>query len=379
MLPILVLAHTAEPGFIERTVSGEALLIRQETVFVAPVSGKLVQSVKEGERVRVGTPIAQISNPRTARAFDEQISVIDQRIAEFDRANGLRVSALEQALSGLDTTIMDAFGEARRVLATNDTDRLGVLDKILGEAVVKRGETRVDLDRLDSVRKEMVQERQRLIELARKATNLIEAPSPGVVSFVLDGLERQFAIGKTEGLTSRAVFTAQPKAEESKTGDEVKAGKPILKIIGLDQVHLAMPLKLDDLMDVATSQTVRVKSDSFGSKTYPARVVSITDPGADGYGVVVVSLSPFPEEAFQLRRVKVDLIKDRREGIVVPEQCLTERNGETGVYVIFKTMAQFRRVTVKARHEGKVVLSGIEPGVEVIKNHWLVRDGLKVR
>lgn len=377
--PLLVRTCTAEPGFIERTVSTDAIIIRQETVFAAPVSGKLVLRVKEGERVRAGMPIVEISNPRASRVIDDQINQVNQKLAEFDRLNGSRILSLEKACRDLGLKIRETVAEARKSAALGDYERLLTLDLLLRDTVQKRAEAAADLERLDTLRNEIVAERQRLADIAKKANNVVEAPSPGVVSFWVDGLEKAFSTVKTEGISPRAVFTAQPKPAESRTGDEVKAGKPLFRIVVPDQVYMALPLPANDLGDVVASQAVRVRSDALESKIIPARVVSVTDPGSDGFGVVVVSLSSCPEEALRLRKIRVDLIKDRHEGLVIPQKCLTEKNGETGVYIVYKTMAYFRKVTIKAQDNGKVVVEGISPGVEVITNHWLVHEGLKVR
>ena len=243
----------------------------------------------------------------------------------------------------------------------------------------KRAGAREDLGRLDSARGDILAERQRLYDLAKKVSNVVEAPSPGVVSFVLDGLERTFSTTKLDGISARAIFTSQPKPEESRSGDEVKAGKPVFRIIALDQVFLALPLGASDLADVVASQTVRVRSDSLGAKPLSARVVSVSDPASDGFGVAMVSLGSCPEEALCQRKITVDVIKDRREGLIIPKQCLAQRNGDVGVYVVYKTMAYFRKVTVKAQESSRVIVEGISPGVEVITNPWIVREGLRVR
>ncbi len=379
ILPVVVLSATAEPGYLERSVHAKALVVRQETVYVAPVSGRLVLLVNEGERVRAGAWVAEISDPATQKAFDEQIEALDRRIAEFERSNASRMSQLVHTMKQFDTKIAESVAEARKATSLNDAARLHELDKIVRDYLDARLTASIDLARLDSVLQDLLAERQRLLELSKKTTNVIVAPGPGVVSFVLDGLERQFAFGMLEGLSARTVFTAQTSSEQSSTGDEVRAGKPILKIMGLDNVQLAVPLKAEDLVDMVAVQHVEVRSELFGLRAYAGKVVSVSEPGIDGYGLVMIGLSSFPEELFRTRVLDVELVKDRREGIVLPEECLIEKNGETGVYVVYKTMASFRKVTVRARIDGKVVVDGISPGVEVIRNHWLVREGLKVR
>jgi hypothetical protein len=140
-----------------------------------------------------------------------------------------------------------------------------------------------------------------------------------------------------------------------------------------------MPLPSSDLADVVVGQTLRVRSDSLGQKMLFARITRVTDPGPDGYGTVAGLIQPCPDELMRIRTIKVDLIKERSDGTILPKECLTQQDGETGVYIIYKTMARFRKVSVKAMDQVNAVVDGVPSGTDVIKNPGFVREGLKVR
>ncbi|MDP2859681.1 MAG: HlyD family efflux transporter periplasmic adaptor subunit [Bacillota bacterium] len=379
ILPFIVRSVVAEPGFLEQSVTSDAIVIRQETVYCAPASGKLILASREGERVRAGTLVIEVKNTQATRALDEQVQQVDQRLSEFDKNNSARFSTLEASMKAVDGDIANTLREARAALLGGDGSKALSLDKTFRESMEKRYEVACDLGRLDVARNEIVDERQKLAELAKKSSNRVEAPGPGVVSFLLDGLETQWNAQKTGGVTARSIFVAEPKKEETRTGDDVRAGKPAFRIVSLDQGAVAVALPAKDMVDVLALQSIRVRSSTLGKESLWGKVQSITDPGGDGFGVVVVSISPFPEEALSLRKIRVDLIKQRNDGMKVPEQCLFKKDGETGVYIIYKTMARFRKVFVKARDGAWAIVEGLSPGSEVITNHWMVKEGLRVR
>jgi multidrug efflux pump subunit AcrA (membrane-fusion protein) len=379
ILPVMVRAVVAEPGFLEQSVTSDAIVIRQESVFCAPVSGQIVLTAREGERVRAGTLVIEVKNTQATRALEDQVQQVDQRLSEFDRNNRARFSTLETSMKALDSDIGNTLREARSAMLSGDGPKVVSLDTVLRELIQKRYDVACDLGRLDAGRNEIVDERQKLADLAKKASNRVEAPGPGVVSFLIDGLETQWKAQKTGEMTARSVFVAEPKQHETKTGNEVRAGQPAFRIVSLDQGAIAVALPAKDMVDVLALQSIRVRCPSLGKDPLWGKVQSITDPGGDGFGVVVVSVSPLPEEAINLRKIRVDLIKQRHEGIKVPIQCLFKKDNETGVYIIYKTMAYFRKVSVKARDGGWAIVEGISPGSEVITNHWLVKEGLRVR
>ncbi len=379
IIPFLVRSVVAESGFLEQSVTSDAIVIRQETVFCAPSSGKLLLTAGEGERVRAGTPVIEVQNTQATRALDEQVREVDEKLAEFDRNQSQRFATLETSIKEVDGSIANTLREARAAMLSGEGSKVLSLDRVFLESMQKRYEVACDLGRLDVARNEIVGERQKLADLAKKASNRVDAPGPGIVSFLLDGLETQWSPLSTGGITARSVFVADPKVAETKTATDVRAGQPAFRIVSLDQGAIAVAIPAKDMVDILAQQSVRVRSPSLSKDELRGKVQSMTDPGGDGFGVVVVSISPLPEEALNARKVRVDLIKQRNEGVKVPEQCLLKKDGEPGVYVIYKTMARFRKVFVKASDGMWAIVEGLSPGSEVITNHWMVKEGLQVR
>ncbi len=85
-------------GHIERSVEAEAVLIRREEVVAAPFTGWTSYGVEEGEEVRAGAPVVELSNPR-ARAVTRLAAPVPGIVSYT--VDGLEAVLVPEALKGL--------------------------------------------------------------------------------------------------------------------------------------------------------------------------------------------------------------------------------------------------------------------------------------
>ena len=81
------------------------------------------------------------------------------------------------------------------------------------------------------------------------------------------------------------------------------------------------------------------------------RIVS----GADGRSIAILQANETPTGFSYLREQHVEIEVDFCKGYYVPEQALTEQNGEIGVFIFENSTVYFRRIEILYRGDGYVI------------------------
>lgn len=269
LLPRLVKAVEARPGQLETVVSGQAAVLREERVLTAPVAGVVRLGVREGDRVRTGTPICQVD----------------------------------------------------------------------GHQVV--------------------------------------SPAPGVVSLVTDGTEGHLRYEPGKSPPAPGVLALKPQPRQLQQGEVVAVGQALARVVDTSQLRLCVVLPPSEVAELAGLARVLVRLP--GGREIVTRPEA-HHPGDDRtYGTITLVTGDWVEELLRVRMVTVEIIKRRATGMIVPRRALVERDGQPGVFVVKKTLAQWVKVEVRGEKEGLVAVEGIPEGSQVITNPWLVREGSIVR
>ncbi|NPV71640.1 MAG: hypothetical protein HPY55_13525 [Firmicutes bacterium] len=378
VLPFLVRTQVVESGAIERVFEADAAVMRRETVYVAAISGRVRFLVGEGERVRTGMTVVEISNPATRKAAEERLAEVEARIAEFDRENRSRYESLRRQVASLDSSISTAARALQGAYSLQDRARMAQAEADLAALIEKRGAALHEIESLDGKRRDIETQRDGVRTLLERAANVLESQTPGIVSYVFDGYEKEFASTRTRDVTARTVFLAQPKPKAVSDQQDVKAGEPLFRVVQADQGYLAVAFPSNRITELGGA-AVRVRVPELGGKTLNTRVVRVDTGPPGGHALVVLELEGLPQELLTLRKSRVSVVTRSTQGVVVPGSAVTTRAGVAGVFIVYKTMAQWKPVQVKAEDGGRAVVDGILPGSEVVVNPWLVREGRQVK
>lgn len=269
LLPYLVRVVEAKPGRLETTVSGQAVVLWDEWVLTAPVAGMVRLRVREGERVRTGTPVCLVD----------------------------------------------------------------------GHEVV--------------------------------------SPAPGVVSLVTDGTEGHLRFGSGTSPAAPQVLGLKPRPHQLRDGEAVAVGQALARVVDTSRMRLCLVLPPAEVAQLANRSRVLVRLP--GGREIAMRPEA-HHPGDDRtYGTIVLASNEWIEELLRVRVITVEVIKERASGLLIPRRALVEREGQPGVFVVKKTLAQWVKVEVRGEKDSLVAVEGIPEGSQVITNPWLVREGAIVR
>ncbi|MFZ5944115.1 MAG: HlyD family efflux transporter periplasmic adaptor subunit [Bacillota bacterium] len=200
------------------------------------------------------------------------------------------------------------------------------------------------------------------------------SPAAGIVSYVTDGLEEIFRPGQLQKLDIEKINKLKEEVIDNSQMDVVEKGKRLCKVVnnleGM-QVFLEFPLELF---------TEPLQKGQALALFFPKLERHITGSILDltGIGETAQVLIAVPEVWYSLineRIIDIEIILEKKEGIIIPEKALVFKNEEPGVYWLRKGFVFWQPITVLAQEDENVIIEGIEPLTEVILNPGLVKEG----
>ncbi|HOV78462.1 MAG TPA: HlyD family efflux transporter periplasmic adaptor subunit [Bacillota bacterium] len=202
-------------------------------------------------------------------------------------------------------------------------------------------------------------------------------PCAGIFCTHTDGLESV--------LDPVNLDTLEPAGFE-KTGDRpvpeggrIEKGKPAFKIIdNLSQVYFFARISKAKFPSGFADKPGWIEA-SWENLPFLMKPVKITDRGEMWEGVFL--LSGHPEKMVHLRKVSFSAITGKLSGFVVPGKALVYRDGEPGIFLVYKMKAQWVPVRIEGELAGKAAISGpdLSENARYVSNPVLIRDKWPVK
>jgi putative membrane fusion protein len=342
-------------GTVEEAVLTDALVIRQEQLVRAPVSGTVIRLVPEGQRVRVGAPVVQIVSgvaaadgaapaPATqqeppaagdlAEAFDQYNVRIYQLARGVNEARGRGDSAEAARLqTELDATARSQWELARQLNGSPGTPPSPAPASEPPPAGAKVAE--------------------------------VPAGMAGMLVYQADGLEEALnpsasAQWKPSWFRTRGVPVLRRTGEGT-----VTAGDPLFKVVDNLTVGLLLVVPAEAVATLPTDGEVQLRFTGRDGLT-SARIARRVQEGSE---VLLHLIAPvLPEELAGRRKVQVSLVLAARTGSVVPRSAVDVRGGLQGVWVWEGKEPQFHPAPVIGGNQQEVVLETDLPiGTRVVR------------
>jgi putative membrane fusion protein len=366
-------------GSVEEGPEVDAVIVRDERVFVSPIAGKVRLLAQEGERVRAGTTVAEVVREDARQTLEPRLADATEELARFDAYARARLEDLRRQ-------------QAVRKIEVENEKRALDLARASGDAKAEK-EHRESLARANAevaaVTTRLEQEEKALREkglaIAAKvrsredayktAVSDLRAEAPGVVSYELDGLEmvltpvsaREISPGRVRSLAGSAVHVTD--------GLEVSQGEPVFRLVDNYRLLLLVPLSGGEADGIASSSvSVKFTSPEVGGGVLRARVIAQSDPAPSGERNVLLEVSGFPQELCRVRRARAKLVTKVAFGLTIPRRAVVQDGDERFVYSPVNLGVVKRPVEIVAAERDTVVVRGLKEGQRVLTNPAIVKE-----
>lgn len=164
---------------------------------------------------------------------------------------------------------------------------------------------------------------------------------------------------------------------ELREGDSVYPGRPVIDVIETGRMELRASVDESDRSNLAVGQSADVTIDTLPGQTFKAKVAALSQLATRGHFLEpTASVSRLFDVTFHFDRFDSPLkagasakvfVEGREipDALHVPRQAVFEKSGKTHVFAKAGDRFEPREVTVVQRTESRVVLEGIEEGVEI--------------
>lgn len=180
----------------------------------------------------------------------------------------------------------------------------------------------------------------------------------GLVSFTVDGLENTLKPDIISNLNHN-YRDFRGKNISVKDGDVVNAGRPLFKIVNNFSLYLMVETPADRISRYRLEDKLWVTFDNMTVVGYVKKIYG-------NMNLLVIILERFPDDLVNQRWVDVTVMTDAFHGVILPRQCITEKDGRVGVYRYIESAIVFWPVKVEGGTATDVVVDGVDRGVEVL-------------
>jgi len=182
----------------------------------------------------------------------------------------------------------------------------------------------------------------------------------------------------------KAPFTGVLGLRQVSPGTLVQPGTPITTLDDIDLIKLDFAVPETYMAEIQTGLTIQATSSAYPGKVFDGVVKSV-DTRVDPATRTITVRAELKNTDHLIRPgmlLKVELLRNPRERIMIPEQAVTSLQDKQFVYLIdAEGKAQRTELTSGIRREGKIeVLSGINVGdTVVIEGSFKLRPGAEAK
>lgn len=353
-------------GIIEEYIQSSVVIIRDEKLLApSAIEGRYIAEIREGERTPAFSSIALVMN-ETSDKLLKDIEDINSKIVKAKMEKAEKTDFFSDDLAKLDE---DIGVEVRELIVACNLRSFSDMAKYrneIGKIVEKKAEI-VGANSTDSYITSLQKQKDDIQNRINSNTVEIKSDTSGVVSYTVDGFEKQLTPAMLKKLTPGELDSIAAKYSEITAGNgTIKAGMPAAKIIKGTELYLAAAIPADQAKAFKEGGSINLRINGTNIET--TGIVNNINNSADGRKVIVVRITRGVDTLSSQRIVSVDFISKTEEGLKVPLKCLRDISADgdrARIMLIRYNVAVNRNVEILCRDDEYAIISS--PGDEVNK------------
>jgi putative membrane fusion protein len=309
-------------GNLEDSINAEGYLFRKEYVLKSTQKGIFFSDVNEGERVQSFSRIVSILSDKNKELLLD-LNQKDQKLIEYHRQISKKSGVVSYEVQKVDDYISKKMEEIVLADNSNNISRIVGLKAEIESLIKKKVQIISSLGLKDDFFNKIKEERNMIKKNIDSNTSEISAPSSGMVSYMVDGLEdkltfenmRNFKPWDLRNLTNNTIFLVP---EDS----NVEENKPIAKIITDNEYYISIILKSTVKDGLVIGKDVKVRIIPI-NRTITGKIDYISEEN-DGEVVMFIKVDRALAETSSFRKLNISIIKSAYSGFKIPIKSLIE-------------------------------------------------------
>lgn len=303
-------------GTVEATVDAEAIVVRRERVYTAPVAGQVRRLVEDGQRVRVGaTPVQMVTGAAAALVAETPALPRSQSEARHE-------------MDDLSAQIYALAIQVNEAKYAGEADQAANLQAELDRLSVRQGELAGQLSQTEPAAPVAAPAPAPAGNAPAGLTD-VTVEGSGVLVYQLDGLEQALS-GAAAADWNPAWFRRLAPAPRRIGQGNVAKGAPVFKVVDNLSLGLLLVVPEASLARLASDGELQLRFPGRSAQPVSGRVVRRV--AEKGEALLQISAGVVPEELTELRRVRVTLVMASETGMIAPRSSIDVRDGQQGVW-----------------------------------------------
>ena len=328
-----------EYGKVSLEESAIGYLIREETIVKGSnYENGIVQIKSEGEKVAKGEAVF--------RYYSNDEEQITQQIKEIDTKLN---QALEKQTEILPTDIKSLDKQIEQRLESlnkfTDTEKIKEYKNDINTYLTKKSKIAGENSPVGSYIKQLYQERNMYESKLTQPTEYVTAPTSGVVSYRVDGLEN---ILTTEDFSK--VSKDLLESLNIKTGQIIATNNQEGKIINNFECYIATVMDTENAKESKVGQRVKIRLSS--KEEVDATISYKTEQENSDDVVLVLKITSRVEDLISYRKISFDIVWWSDTGLKVPNSAIIYDDAGQA-YIIRNRAGYLDKILIKKVRETK--------------------------
>lgn len=298
-----------EQGTIHKEETVVGYIIRNENVIKSEeYQNGIAQIAGEGERVSKNQAVFQYYNQDTAE-LTNKIKEIDLKIQEMlEKENVIPTSDIKL----IETQIDEKLEELRYL---NNTQEISEYNKTVKNLLEKKIDALGQITTSSQELKQLVKERNAYKEQIVNNTEYIVAPTSGIVSYRVDGLEETLTPENFNELNHNYL-----EELTLKTGQIIATSTEAGKIIDNFKNYIAVSMDSKEAMSAKTGDEVKIRLST--NDEISAKIIYIKEE--ENRRILIFEIDRWTEKLINYRKISFDVIWSSHSGFKIPNKAIVQ-------------------------------------------------------
>ncbi len=324
-------------GVLENTFRATGYIFKDEILIFAN-DGVLKPIAEDGERVKKGARIGAILTSNTDEgALYEHLRIEDRikKLAEIESANTETLRTDEQLTS-----------QAREIMAAALNGNLSSIGRMKDSLLRFKDEKTAADGKKDALMETLKARSDALKPKIGDSIKEIYSPEAGILFLQTDGLEETMLLKATDNLTPSTLESLVSKPDGKRTSCKIMKSGEWRLAFTTDEVYKE---------SLKAGNSLRLRMHDIGGVVISTDILSVSEP-EDGKITVCVSSYQAPKGLLSRRRLNVEVVLGRYEGLKIPPKAVQEEDGQKGVYVKTVTSEVFKPIDILYENASSVII-----------------------
>lgn len=341
-----------ERGVIQLDYSTSAVVIRDETTYVAPAFTRIEYGAHEGDTVAAGDELATVY--RLGYNDELMVSLLDDREQVYREQINLIGSAKDERLEELESDINALQSRIASSVMGSSGEDLASLQAQLAEALTARREYLTKVQAKETLTSLYAKEANQM-DIISRWTETVVSDGGGIVSYYFDGYEQAVNAQKLELLSSDLLRSVlRGKGISSWTTDD---NTRVCRVVDPGHWYIAFVVKNDQLIRVAKGVQYGFDVEGAGSFTGTA-----LEPVISGeYTINILEVNSDIGRLIDARTAKIKLTS-AVTGIKVKADAIKEENNNFYLELVLSESHYKMRVDIIAWEKDYVIVRPHDSG-----------------